>query len=817
MTNEEALNHPLYETQVALEDEMRAMGVDNFVRNAEKALEKGKQTRIAPVKRLMDTAHHQFVEALKAFYGEVESKTAGRKHAAYHYLKAIGDDDLIAHLTCRLILDVSAKRQSLSHVSVMIAEALEDECNYRHFKEQHVAGYLKAASRAKNKGNDRIKRRHVLGYAKRLGVNLLEWPKRDMILVGSKLVEMFVEATGLIRLKKEVERLSIEEVPEMREWIEEESRRCALMSPAYLPMVMPPKPWTSPFSGGYWTGRVRRLTLVKSPNRAYLEELSGVDMPEVYTAINALQNTAWNVNLKVLEVMETLWDTRSTSGVIPLADPAPLPQKPVWLEEGMTKEDMTEDQKEEFLRWKSECVHVRDTNAEEESKRRAFVRMLWVANKFKGGEFFYPYQLDWRGRAYPVGLYLQPQGDDPQRGLLTFADLCPIHDQASADWLAIHGAGLWGIDKCSFADRLTWVEGNQEAILASAEDPYNNRFWMSAEKPWQALAFCLDWAGFKKEGFGYLSSLPVQMDGTCNGLQNFSAMLLDERGGSAVNLVPAEKPQDIYSEVAKVVEVRVAKEAGEGHEMALMWLGHVNRKLVKRPVMTLAYGAKKYGYTDMINDDTIRPWKSKKPETYPFGKQGWQAAQYMAGLIWDAVQSVVVKAAEAMQWLQSVAQIVSKEALPINWTTPTGLLVQQAYKLRKMKDIEVTFQKVRIRPKIDEGCDKLDSRKQANGISPNWVHSLDASHMMRTICASKLAGVEAFSFIHDSYGTHAGNTAFLAETLREEFVKMYSGCVLSTFREDLQAMLPEGIELPPVPLKGSLDLEQVRESAFFFA
>jgi DNA-directed RNA polymerase len=219
----------------------------------------------------------------------------------------------------------------------------------------------------------------------------------------------------------------------------------------------------------------------------------------------------------------------------------------------------------------------------------------------------------------------------------------------------------------------------------------------------------------------------------------------------------------------------------------------------------------------MINDDTIRPWKSKKPETYPFGKQGWQAAQYMAGLIWDAVQSVVVKAAEAMQWLQSVAQIVSKEALPINWTTPTGLLVQQAYKLRKMKDIEVTFQKVRIRPKIDEGCDKLDSRKQANGISPNWVHSLDASHMMRTICASKLAGVEAFSFIHDSYGTHAGNTAFLAETLREEFVKMYSGCVLSTFREDLQAMLPEGIELPPVPLKGSLDLEQVRESAFFFA
>jgi DNA-directed RNA polymerase len=89
--------------------------------------------------------------------------------------------------------------------------------------------------------------------------------------------------------------------------------------------------------------------------------------------------------------------------------------------------------------------------------------------------------------------------------------------------------------------------------------------------------------------------------------------------------------------------------------------------------------------------------------------------------------------------------------------------------------------------------------------------------MMRTICASKLAGVEAFSFIHDSYGTHAGNTQFLAETLREEFVRMYSECRLSRFKEDLEAMLPEGISLPPIPEKGNLDLSEVLQSPFFFA
>ena len=41
------------------------------------------------------------------------------------------------------------------------------------------------------------------------------------------------------------------------------------------------------------------------------------------------------------------------------------------------------------------------------------------------------------------------------------------------------------------------------------------------------------------------------MDGSCNGLQNFSAMLRDEVGGKAVNLIPSDKPQDVYMEVVK--------------------------------------------------------------------------------------------------------------------------------------------------------------------------------------------------------------------------------------------------------------------------
>jgi DNA-directed RNA polymerase len=448
--------------------------------------------------------------------------------------------------------------------------------------------------------------------------------------------------------------------------------------------------------------------------------------------------------------------------------------------------------------------------------------------------------LDWRGRAYPVPLYLQPQGSDLQRGLLTFADGLPISNQLDADWLAIHGAGCFGFDKVSLEERVQWVKDHHEEIMASAQDPYSNSFWTEADKPWQFLAFCMEWYGFSREGFGYVSDLPVQMDGTCNGLQNFSAMLLDEVGGAAVNLIPADKPQDIYQRVADIVIQMVAKDLfNEDSEVAFIargWHGNITRKVTKRPVMTLAYGAKRFGFVGQIEEDTLREWRER--EDYPFiatqdeGKVfdfGYKAAMYMAGLIWEAVGQVVVAARAAMDWLQKAAQAVSKvtiptfdgegkQGMPINWVTPSGLLVQQAYRVPNMKRIDTAFHSTRIRLHHADArrVGKIDARRQASGISPNWVHSLDASHMMATLCRSKAEGIAHFSMIHDSYGTHAANAAALATFLREEFVQMYSNVdVLATFKEDLEYQM--GATLPTLPAKGKLDLNEVLSSSFFFA
>lgn len=48
----------------------------------------------------------------------------------------------------------------------------------------------------------------------------------------------------------------------------------------------------------------------------------------------------------------------------------------------------------------------------------------------------------------------------------------------------------------------------------------------------------------------FVSHLPIYQDGSCNGLQHYAALGRDEEGGKEVNLVPAEKPSDVYSSVA---------------------------------------------------------------------------------------------------------------------------------------------------------------------------------------------------------------------------------------------------------------------------
>src|SRR6267142_1689629 len=103
--------------------------------------------------------------------------------------------------------------------------------------------------------------------------------------------------------------------------------------------------------------------------------------------------------------------------------------------------------------------------------------------------------------------------------------------------------------------------------------------------------------------YAYMSALPVHQDGTCNGLQHYAALGGDARGARQVNLEDTDRPSDVYTYVANMVEKRMKDDLGrssDNNKFAKMLLGKVSRKVVKQTVMTTVYGVTFVGAREQI-------------------------------------------------------------------------------------------------------------------------------------------------------------------------------------------------------------------------
>lgn len=118
-----------------------------------------------------------------------------------------------------------------------------------------------------------------------------------------------------------------------------------------------------------------------------------------------------------------------------------------------------------------------------------------VARKMKDEEgFFYPHNVDFRGRAYPMHPHLNHLGSDVCRGILEFAEGRPL-GKSGLHWLKIHLANLYanGVDKLSHEARLAFTENHLDDIFDSADKPLEGkRWWLNAEDPFQCLAVCIN-------------------------------------------------------------------------------------------------------------------------------------------------------------------------------------------------------------------------------------------------------------------------------------------------------------------------------------
>ena len=816
------LAEELIERQRALETESVALGAERY-RKARPLPWRGddqpsaeEEANLPPGRQLLKLVVGRLADHIGNVMEAASQGQAGGRMKALPLLNLMQPEQ-VAYITARYAVNSCTRHVSMANLSRQVAEALRDHLNYDSIKRNEPAFFkslMQANKKAGNYGSTwRTKIRRSMKTVERLLVN---WSVNDAIQIGTKCIEMLADAVpDLFTIEREPNpktgrlELVLRPTQKLMDWLEGQHARCELLNPIHMPMVCEPRPWTSPFSGGYL---VNKVWMVKQVTKDYMEELSTHHMPDVYDSLNAIQSTRWQINTAVLEVARAVWEAGSSLGDLPRRDDLPLPPRP---------SDIDTNQNA-LLDWKRKASAVYEENARMKSKRIAMSQVLWVAEKFADeAAIYYPHNLDFRGRVYPMPTGgPSPQGDDIQKAMLRFAEGKPLGEDG-ADWLAIHIANLFGIDKVPFEERIAWVMEHDALLVDSGENPLDGaRLWTQADSPYCALAACIEWAGYRKHGPDFVSHIPIALDGSNSGLQHFSAMLRDPQGAACVNLVPSEKPADIYSQVAARVQ-RMADAAEEPEGLA--WAnGKVIRRIAKRPVMTYCYSATRYGMQEMILSELTKLDLELRAQGKPphlEGVSNYDAASWLSHRMFSAIGEVVSAASEAMWWIKQAAKLLGDEGKPIRWTSPIGFPVLQDYQTKGSKLVQVFLngQRCEFRTEYDSGT--IDTRGQISAVAPNFVHSCDASHLMRVGLACWQEGIRSLAVIHDSFGTHACDTARLSLILRETMVEQYTPNVLENLRQEvLDQLLPSNRkELPQSPRIGTLDLEGIKASYYAFA
>lgn len=803
------------ERQLRLEQQYRTRSLERSKSLVQKALDSGSLSTLPPVQRMIAAAYDTVCAGIN---NTKQEKTAG-VGAKYRAFLRLIPTDVLAVLALTKCFD--SLFSNVGTNSASSAQAVLSGLG-RQVQAELLAVQLQAVAPAyMNRVHEYLKERnttspsHILKTLRASAENVHyqhePWSNSQCISVG-KLLMQAVWDTGLfVWSKRDRTQLQyLTPAPALEQVLSElvEHADTVQLKP---PMLIPPQPHDTMFSGGYLTDIDRRGTYSNSQiQRSMKREVAEAfkQAPQLQQALNRAQEVPYRINKTMLKLVQQARALGVSTGM-PSSNPAP---KPEWRLDGVPKEEYTERELEEFQEWK---MHMRQWYADERTRvgqLRALVTTVSMCEEFKDEtELYFPTCVDWRYRLY-FKSSLHPQGSDLQKALLEFGRGKPLGERGLF-WLKVHVATCFGYDKALFEDRAAWADANYEAIRRLADDPFNSDAFKQADSPWCFLAAAVELVN-ALSSVGpreYVSHVPVAMDATNSGSQHYSAMLRDPIGGRLTNLFwegNAEKA-DMYMDVKERTDSKVIMDLTDPEHVvqATYWRENpITRSMTKRPCMTYVYSATVRSCSEYIllgaKDEGYEP-----TEEYSLFK----LAGYLAPRMRAAVEEANPAAAEAMRFAQQITgRVPTKRHL--QWKTPLGGLVINRY--TESEECRVTIRSMNITHLLsyNRNYEQNNRRKAKSGIAPNFVHSLDSTHLMMVLNAFDGDILP----IHDSLATHACDVDAMHKAIREQFLKLY------TEHDPLQTLADaavecgadlEGLEMPQ---KGTLDLTQVIDSQFFF-
>lgn len=756
----------------------------------------------------------------------------------YDELKQV-NSDVLSYLGLNVCFDFAGRQLTLTQVLASIGERIELEVWSLGLK-SFDAKVSKLVEKQASEGHSSLhyRRRNALRSASKFGYIREKWTKKKRVKCGSVIVNAVLSSCDLFEI------LELKSIKNTRKYlkitdaaalsISEGHFDAAFADPMYSTMVSPPRPWVSITTGCYLDPVLSEtVPLVRGSTpeqkKAIQHDFDTCEegmLPKYVEALNIIQATPLKVNKTVFEAVQWCWEEKKIFGKFPANQYIDTPQR-------LSTEEYNKVSADGLQKLRRAGRERFQNKLDVDANITIMSMVLKLGREMLDYEKFYlPWNLDFRGRMYPVSIYSYHR-DDHIKAQFQLFNGKPLGEHGAA-WLMIHLANVGDFDKISkkpLQSRVNWVLENEEMLLAVGRDPKGTfDTWSKADKPFQFLAACEAFVGYIEEGDDYVCHLAPSLDGTNSGTQHYAAMLRSE-DGSMVNLTKSDEVQDIYKMVADAVNLRLQKETSPLKEK---WLDYkVSRGVTKRNCMTYSYSSTPIGMANQLQEDLMDKLNRDKLygliKDHPFGDHDSQRqhASYLAKINYEEIGNLIKSVKDGMEFLQAAAHALAKENKSIRWRSPSGFPAVQRYTTWNKTKVRIYLYdreaKIIKRSQItvrDPEPRKIDPRKAKSSIAANFVHSMDAAHMVSTILNCHYQGISDFMVIHDSFATTADNTIDLFQVVRQSFVDQYTtGCVLEQLLEDVRQRLNNPINslLLEVPLKGNLDLSEVLESDYCFS
>lgn len=872
----------LYEREHVLEMSSVNIAIERWKKADEELRKMGIYTTMQtkPMGALMWQWHQALVPMLKEELAECKKLMDAPDRSAdddrYHYgpfLELLSLEKVSANTILYIMARfASGKRDKitgqrevnvrLGPLTVFLAKNIEEETvaeasskNSNYWKKGGTSDRLRhtVANRARSKKGKLTK----VQQQKQALLAQMEWPPAARAKLGAMLLTKLMEVAQLpvTRLHPRTQEKVTQMQPAfLQRWVYILGKKVSMFAPnpelveriesqplgsliaKRMPMIVEPKPWTSWNNGGYlhYPSPVLRLADGDASGKDYfLAAHNKGDMEQVYGGLTALGKTPWKIHHGVFKTQVEAWNSGE-----PIANFAP---KNARLE--YPPEPDSSATRHEKRKWQDAVREIENKRAGLHSKRCFQNFQLEIARATVNETLYFPHNMDFRGRAYPIPPYLNHMGADNVRGLLVFAKGKELGEKGLW-WLKIHLATVAGHDKASMSERYKFTMDHLDDVFDSVRDPLGGRrWWLEAEDAWQTLAACFELteALNSPDPTKYVSHLPIQQDGTCNGLQHYAALGGDPIGAQQVNLEPGDRPADVYTAVAEAVKAEVCRDAAAGNEVAQKLDGRLTRKCVKQPVMTNVYGVTFYGAKAQVK----KQLEVLFPEVSSNDKVNLNnMSSYVADKIFRSLGSMFKGATAIQNWLGQCADRITTSLTPeqiaeltkpadstqkspkksrfttvqgkshagievqpsnssgtadsdravalsakplfkstVVWTTPLRLPVVQPYRSFAVDIVSTSLQRIRLQnPKV---WHPVQRRKQLQAFPPNFIHSLDATHMLLSALKCTEQGM-TFASIHDSFWTHACDVDEMSTILRDAFVAMHKDNVVGRLKEEFQ-------------------------------